>query len=71
MNTIGFVQTKDKQIFELVDELSNYYDEYHAQLFIEYYPNKYIKVVDRNIGVQGVFEIENVRVIFRFKKKNY
>lgn len=67
MTILGFVQTNDGQIFELIDELTNCYDEYHARIFDQYYPSKYVRVLDRKIGGSGVYEIEKIKLIFRIK----
>lgn len=71
MTILGFVQTNNGQVFELVDEFLDYHDEYHAQLFIESYPNKYVRVIDRAFGTCGVYEIQNIKLIFRVKKYKF
>lgn len=71
MNTIGFVQFYNGEIFELVDEVSYLPTEEHARICDKYHPGEFFRVLDRSNGASGVFDTKNVKLVFRFKKKNY
>jgi hypothetical protein len=67
MNILGYIQTKERIILDLVDVLPSDYDEHHARLFDESRPVQYIRVIDRWYGTSGLLDIEDIRLIFKIK----
>lgn len=67
MNILGFIQTKERRIYDLVDWLKYVPSEQHAKQCDIDYPGQYVRVVDRGYGAEGLLHVDDIRLLFRIK----